>query len=57
MLTPRLTSESDARKKRAVMITAIRKSLDTCAATGFHSLPWAHLLRGGYQPRVNTIEF
>jgi hypothetical protein len=57
MLTPRLTSESDARKKRAVMITAIRKSLDTCAATGFHSLPWAHLLRGGYQPRVNTVEF
>jgi hypothetical protein len=57
VLTRRLTSEFEARKNRAAMITAIRKPLDTCAATGCFSPSWAHSLLGQLEPRVNTIEF
>jgi len=57
VLSRRLTSESGARKKRATMITAISKALDTCAATGCHSPSRSQSLLGLFQPRVNTIEF
>jgi len=57
MLNRRLTSESGARKKRATMITAIRKQLGTCAATGCFSPTWSHSLLGEFLARVNTIEF
>jgi len=57
VLTRRLTSEFGARKNRAAMITAIRKPLDTCAATGCYSPSWSHSLLGQLEPRVSTIEF
>jgi len=56
-LTRRLTSEFEARKNRAAMITAIRKPLDTCPATGCYSPSWSHTLLGQLLARVNTIEF
>jgi hypothetical protein len=56
-LTRRLTSEFEARKNRAAMITAIRKPLDTCPATGCDSPSWSHTLLGQLLARVNTIEF
>jgi hypothetical protein len=56
VLTRRLTSESEARKKRDAMITAIRKQLDTCTASGCLSPSWSHSLLGEFMPRVNTIE-
>jgi hypothetical protein len=52
-----LTSESGPRNNRAAMITAISKSLDTCAATGCYSPSWSHMLLGQFLPEVNTIEF
>jgi len=39
------------------MITAIRKSLDTRAATGSYSPSWSHMLLGQFLPEVNAIEF
>jgi hypothetical protein len=57
LLTRRLTSKSGARKNRAAMITAIRKPLDTCAATGCYSPSWSHSLLGQLEPRVTAIEF
>jgi hypothetical protein len=57
VLTRRLTSESGEGKNRAVMITPIRKQLDTCVATGCYSPSWSHSLLGEFQPRVNAIEF
>jgi hypothetical protein len=57
MLVWRLTSIFDGRTNRAAMITAIRKPLDTRAATGFHSLPWSQPMLGEFLPRVGTIEF
>jgi hypothetical protein len=57
VLTPRLTSESKARKKRDAMITAIRKRLDTCTANGCLCPSWSHSLFGEFMPRVKTIEF
>jgi hypothetical protein len=57
VLTRRLTSEFGARKNRAAMITAIRKPLDTRAATGCYSPSWSHSLLGQFLPRVNAIEF
>jgi len=56
-LTWRLTSVFGERKNRAAMITAIRKPLDTCAATGCYSPSWSHSLLGQLEPRVNTIKF
>jgi hypothetical protein len=57
VLTRRLTSEFGERKNRAAMITATRKQLDTCFATGCYSPSWSHSLLGEFQPRVNAIEF
>jgi hypothetical protein len=57
VLTQRLTYESGEGKNRAAMITAIRKQLDTCVATGCYSPSWSHPLLGEFQPRVNAIEF
>jgi hypothetical protein len=55
--TRRLTSVFGERKNRAAMITAIRKPLDTCPATGCYSPSWSHTLLGQLLARVNTIEF
>jgi hypothetical protein len=52
-----LTSEFDARKNRAAMITAIRKPLDTRTATGCYSPSWSHMLLGQFESRVTAIEF
>lgn len=57
LLTQPLTSVFGERKKRAAMITAIRKPLDTCPATGCYSPSWSHSLLGQLLARVNTIEF
>jgi hypothetical protein len=58
VLVVRLTSEFRGRTNRAAMITAIRKQLGTCAATGFDSSTRPHSMLGRYQPRVVTaIEF
>jgi hypothetical protein len=46
-----------SRKNAAVMITAIRNSLDTCALTGRYSPSWSHALLGQSQARVVAIEF
>ena len=40
----------------AVMMTAIRKPLDTRAATGCHSPSWSPALLGQFEARVNMIE-
>jgi len=56
-LTRRLTSVFGERKNRAAMITAIRKPLDTCPATGCYSPSWSRTLLGQLLARVNTIEF
>jgi hypothetical protein len=39
------------------MIIAIRKLLDTCAATGSYSPSLRHALLGQFMPRVGAIEF
>jgi len=57
VLTRRLTSESGGRTNRAAMITAVRKPLDTRAATGCHSPSWSPSLLGQFETRVMTIEF
>jgi hypothetical protein len=57
MLTRPLTSVFGERKKPAAMITAIRKPLDKCPATGCYSPSWSHSSLGQLLARVNTIEF
>jgi len=57
LLTRPLTSVFGERKRRAAMITAIRKPVDTCPATGCYSPSWSHTLLGQFLARVNTIEF
>jgi hypothetical protein len=56
VLTCRLTSEISKRKKPTVMITAIRKPLDTRTAAGCYSPTSAHALRGQFIARVEGIE-
>jgi hypothetical protein len=57
-LTSCLTSEISRRKNRAAMITAIRKPLDTRAATGSYSPSCTRSLLGQFMSRVVTaIEF
>ena len=51
-----LTSESGPGNNRAAMISPIKKSLETRAAVGFHSLSWSYLLLGQYLAQANTIE-
>ena len=52
----RLTSIFGGRKKRAAMITAIRKPLDTRTAAGCYSPTWSHALLGQFLARVEGIE-
>jgi hypothetical protein len=56
VLTWRLTSEIGERKKRTVMITAIRKPLDTRTAAGCYSPTSSHALPGQFIARVEGIE-